>query len=195
MCRGAVAWGNMTCQVDILGIGCTHADVMATSPLTDPTFPVARCHDLRRSSCPRSELVGDWRSLLHRADAVSNAPAGEPISSRRSYRVSDPPSGNGVGVGRVGSTSQPTPTPPDVAAEDGSPSPRGIAANVVVPRLLVDLYEAVRDLGSTGAAKNAHAALMDQQRGIEELNHVGRLAERAIGRAAASRSDALGPPR
>lgn len=64
-----------------------------------------------------------------------------------------------------------------------------------LPRLLAHLYEAVRDLGSAGAARNARAALVEQQGDVDELIGVETLAERAVRRATASRSDAHGPVR
>lgn len=115
--------------------------------------------------------------------------------------MSDPPSGtnaDGVGVG-VKSTRQPTPAPPDPVAEDDAAGWTGrttqVPPSALVPRLLADLYEAVRDLGSAGAAKNARAALVELQRDAEELIRVGTLAESAVGHAAISRSDAHGPSR
>jgi hypothetical protein len=128
---------------------------------------------------------------------VSTALTGERAPSRWSDSVSDPPSDthtDGVGVGKGNSTSQLTPTPsvpPDSLAE-GSPGWRGQAAyapaSAFVPRFLVDLYGAVRDLGSAGAARNARAALLELQGDAEELTRVGMLTESAVAHLAASRS-------
>jgi hypothetical protein len=62
-----------------------------------------------------------------------------------------------------------------------------------VPRLLFDLYEAVRDLGSAGAVRNAHAALVEQQRDADELTRIGTLVERAVGHTSASHLGANRP--
>ncbi|MGB7050878.1 MAG: hypothetical protein WBG41_04865 [Acidimicrobiales bacterium] len=56
-----------------------------------------------------------------------------------------------------------------------------------MPRFLVGLYEAVRDLGSAGAARNARAAVVNQRRDVEELIRVETLVERAVERVEASR--------
>lgn len=125
---------------------------------------------------------------------MSTALTGEWAPSRRSDKVPDPPSGtagDGAGVGRGRPASQPTPVPSDTAAEDISPGRRGWDApgpsSDLVPRFLVGLYEAVRDLGSAGAARNARAAVVNQRRDVEELIRVETLVERAVERVEASR--------
>lgn len=113
------------------------------------------------------------------------------VLSRRSHIVSDPPSdtsADGAGIGRGGSSSQPMPAPSDAGAEDGSlgwragdtPTPRSVR----LLRLLVDLYEAVRNLGPIGATRNAQAALMELQRDREDVATAGMLTERAAKNAA-----------
>jgi hypothetical protein len=125
---------------------------------------------------------------------VSTVLTGEWAPSRRSDKVPDPPAGttaDGAGVGRGRPASQPTPVPSDTAAEDPSPGGRGWDApgppSALVPRFLVGLYEAVRDLGSAGAARNARAAVVNQGRDVEELMRVETLVERAVERVETSR--------
>lgn len=126
---------------------------------------------------------------------MSTVLTGEWAPSRRSDKVPEPPSdttADGAGVGRGRPASQPTPVPSDTAAEDDPPARRGWDApgppSALVPRLLVGFYEAVRDLGSAGAARNARAAVANQRRDVEELIRVETLVERAVERVEASRS-------
>lgn len=126
---------------------------------------------------------------------MSTVLTGEWAPSRRSDKVPEPPAGtaaDGAGVGRGRPARQPTPVPSDTAAEDGSPARRGLDGpdlpSALVPRFLVGLYGAVRDLGSAGAARNARAAVVNQRRDVEELIRVESLVERAVERVEASRS-------
>jgi hypothetical protein len=164
-----------------------------------PLLPAASHHDLLRSSCPPLEFSKDERLLTHGVGDVSATLAGERAPSRRSHRVSDPPSDTNAEGAAGGSTREPPAAPPDPAVQEasagwrreGTPAPTPAR----IPRLLFDLYRAVHDLGSAGAVRNARAALVEQKRDADELTRIGTLVERAVGHATVSEPSAHGPSR
>ena len=168
----------MTCQVDIIELECG-GDLFRSS---------CRHRDPSETSAPH---VGWCRD--HRSDGSAGIEpsvtqgVGSPLRHKR-----------GRGRRRPRRIDQPADAGP--AGPCGRRWFAGLARNSAHPqapalvlRLLVGLYKAVRDLGSAGAVRIARAALVEQQRDVDDLMiRVGTLAERAVKHAAASQ---VGCPR